>query len=429
MPTVLCWLLTDPPDLDKRVIHVRDTWARRCDVTLFMSSMENKTFPTIGLRVPPGRGYIAKKAKAAWKYIYEHHLNDADFFIKADPDTYVIVENLKHYLTSRDPKRAEFYGHQFYPSDWEFNADTRIKKSVYMSGGPGLVLSREAVRLLVTKAINSDPKCLQDGEEKGPPLPRVLCWLLTDPPDLDKRVIHVRDTWARRCDVTLFMSSMENKTFPTIGLRVPPGRGHIAKKAKAAWKYIYEHHLNDADFFIKADPDTYVIVENLKHYLTSRDPKRAEFYGHQFYPSDWEFNADTRIKKSLYMSGGPGLVLSREAVRLLVTKAINSDPKCLQDGEAEDMKTAKCLLSVGAEPVDTRDELGRERFMIFPPYVHLKGHYADWYKKGDAHGAVEGFECCSRYPISFHYIKPDVMYEIEYYVYRMDYKRINEEVD
>ncbi|XP_013421855.1 glycoprotein-N-acetylgalactosamine 3-beta-galactosyltransferase 1 [Lingula anatina] len=220
-------------------------------------------------------------------------------------------------------------------------------------------------------------------------MPRVLCWLLTDPPDLDKRVIHVRDTWARRCDVTLFMSSMENKTFPTIGLRVPPGRGHIAKKAKAAWKYIYEHHLNDADFFIKADPDTYVIVENLKHCLSSRDPKRAEFYGHQFYPSDWEFNADTRIKKSVYMSGGPGFVLSREAVRLLVTKAINSDPKCLQDGEAEDMKAAKCLLSVGAEPVDTRDQLGRERYMIFPPYVHLKGHYADWYKKGGAHGAVE----------------------------------------
>ncbi|XP_013401138.1 glycoprotein-N-acetylgalactosamine 3-beta-galactosyltransferase 1 isoform X2 [Lingula anatina] len=320
-----------------------------------------------------------------------------------------------------------------YPQYSIFSLNMR-RSQIYFTVIPAIVISNIAVQLVIQGLLTRSREEIDTDQhasrpEKGPPLPRVLCWLLTDPPDLDKRVIHVRDTWARRCDVTLFMSSMENKTFPTIGLRVPPGRGHIAKKAKAAWKYIYEHHLNDADFFIKADPDTYVIVENLKHYLTSRDPKRAEFYGHQFYPSDWEFNADTRIKKSLYMSGGPGLVLSREAVRLLVTKAINSDPKCLQDGEAEDMKTAKCLLSVGAEPVDTRDELGRERFMIFPPYVHLKGHYADWYKKGDAHGAVEGFECCSRYPISFHYIKPDVMYEIEYYVYRMDYKRINEEVD
>ena len=56
------------------------------------------------------------------------------------------------------------------------------------------------------------------------PLPRVLCWILTDPNDLEKRTRHVRDTWAKRCDVTLFMSSKRDDSFPTIGLNVPPGR-------------------------------------------------------------------------------------------------------------------------------------------------------------------------------------------------------------
>ena len=155
--------MTDP-NMTKNTVGARDTWGKRCDITLFMSSTEDAQFPTIGLNATVGgRKHIASKAKAAWIYIYEHHFNDADFFLKADPDTYVIVENLKAYLRGRDPSAVEFYGHRFKP---------KLLNHTYMSGGPGHVLTRESLRRMVTISFNRLPNCMPDGEGTG----EYVCW-------------------------------------------------------------------------------------------------------------------------------------------------------------------------------------------------------------------------------------------------------------
>ena len=152
--------------------------------------------------------------------------------------------------------------------------------------------------------------------------PRILCWVLTDS-DLAKKTEPVRETWTQRCDKAIFMSSRRNRNFPMIGLGGSSGRSHLATKSKAAWKYVYEHHVNDFDYFLKADTDTYVIVENLKAYLRSRDPTKAEYFGHRFSP---------KFLNYIYMSGGPGLVISREALRKTVTEAFTTLPDCAPDG-------------------------------------------------------------------------------------------------
>ena len=158
---------------------------------------------------------------------------------------------------------------------------------------------------------------------KSPSSVRILCWILTDPFDLDRRTFYVRDTWAKRCDKSLFMSSQWNDSFPTVGLNVSAGRNHIAMKAKASWIYIHEHHVNDFDYFVKGDPDTFVVVDNLKRYLATRDPEVPEFFGHRLF---------IRGPNVTYVSGGPGLVISRESLRRLVV-AYNNTPGCITDGQ------------------------------------------------------------------------------------------------
>ena len=125
-----------------------------------MSSKQNDTFPAVGLNTPVGRNYIAPKVNAAWKYIHKHYVEDYDFFIKTDTDTYVVVENLLDFLKDKDPELPHFYGHEQKASFLnKFN-------STYIAGGPGLVLTRESVRRLVTKAFVEHSKCsklLQNG--------------------------------------------------------------------------------------------------------------------------------------------------------------------------------------------------------------------------------------------------------------------------
>jgi len=53
---------------------------------------------------------------------------------------------------------------------------------------------------------------------------RVLCWIMTQPKTLWTKAQAVKDTWGKRCNVLVFMSSVEDKKFPVVGLNVPEGK-------------------------------------------------------------------------------------------------------------------------------------------------------------------------------------------------------------
>ena len=63
--------------------------------------------------------------------------------MKADDDTYVIVENLRFMLQPHNATKPIYFGCKFKP----------YVRQGYMSGGAGYVLSKEALRRFVTQGI------------------------------------------------------------------------------------------------------------------------------------------------------------------------------------------------------------------------------------------------------------------------------------
>ncbi|XP_055302817.1 glycoprotein-N-acetylgalactosamine 3-beta-galactosyltransferase 1 isoform X2 [Sitodiplosis mosellana] len=230
---------------------------------------------------------------------------------------------------------------------------------------------------------------------------RILCWIMTNPKNHQKKARHVKRTWGSRCNRLLFMSSIEDPELESIALPVKEGRNNLWAKTKEAFKYIYKHHMDEADWFLKADDDTYVIVENLRYMLYPYSPTFPIYMGCKF---------KTFVKQG-YMSGGAGYVLSKEAVKRFVEDGIPNKNKCRQSADgAEDVEIGKCLEKVNVFAGDSRDSLGRGRFFPFVPEHHLIPGHVDknfWYWKYIFYETDEGLDCCSDNAVSFHYVSPN----------------------
>ncbi|XP_053614004.1 glycoprotein-N-acetylgalactosamine 3-beta-galactosyltransferase 1-like isoform X2 [Plodia interpunctella] len=241
----------------------------------------------------------------------------------------------------------------------------------------------------------------------------LLCWIMTYPRNHMRQAIHIKRTWGKRCDILLFMSTGNDQRLPTVKLQTHEGKFMLWGKTQAAMRYIYTNYLNQAEWFLKADDDTYVIVENLKYMLNDYNTNDPIYFGYKIRLGS---------TKNGYFSGGASYVLSREALTRLVSKGL--DPKLCNTspiGYAEDLDLTLCLDKLGVTPMDSRDEYERGRFFPFVPNHHvdatIKKDY--WFWVYNYYPLSTGRDCCSEFTISFHYINRNMMYVLEYFVYHL----------
>ncbi|RCN50190.1 hypothetical protein ANCCAN_03795 [Ancylostoma caninum] len=135
---------------------------------------------------------------------------------------------------------------------------------------------------------------------------KVFCWVATHRVSHKTKARAISVTWGQQCNRIVFVSNATDDELPIIVVKLNESRSELWSKTREAFSWAYNNVLDDYDWFLKADDDTYMHMENLRALLNEYSPDDALAIGHQFksqgdYPD--------------YHSGGAGYVLSRESVR------------------------------------------------------------------------------------------------------------------
>ncbi|XP_049818910.1 glycoprotein-N-acetylgalactosamine 3-beta-galactosyltransferase 1 isoform X3 [Aethina tumida] len=217
----------------------------------------------------------------------------------------------------------------------------------------------------------------------------------------------INSTWAKRCDKVAFF----NNFVPVVGLKTPEGRENLWGKSREALKYLYDNYLTEYDWFMKADDDTYVIMENLRYLLRDKDPTDAIYFGCKY----------KSFVKQGYMSGGAGYVMSREALKRFVEVGLEMKPVHCKKNEVlgnEDVEVGRCLEASGVKAGDSRDKQGRIRFFgLYMEEIMSMSAGSGWYSQYQFYYRQQGLESLSDYPVALHYVTPVQMYFLEYMLY------------
>lgn len=209
---------------------------------------------------------------------------------------------------------------------------------------------------------------------------KLLCWVVLNEDELNTYVA-INDTWGRHCSKTLFFTSHQNPVKGTINIEL--GRLDSWSGTHEIIKYIAaKGYLDEYDWFVRGEEDTYIIVENLLYYLSVRNATDSLYIGHTY--TGWG---------STYNSAGSGYVLSKAAFRKLQTVILKG--QCRPSSFAEDVSLGTCLGGIGIGVEDTRDVYGRGRFLMFHPESLLVKGNLPW---------TESFWARTKYP------SPEVRY-------------------
>ncbi|XP_071749205.1 glycoprotein-N-acetylgalactosamine 3-beta-galactosyltransferase 1-like [Lepeophtheirus salmonis] len=207
---------------------------------------------------------------------------------------------------------------------------------------------------------------------------RIVCVVLTQKKNHKTRVRAIADTWGKRCKALVFVtnSTLHSKCIYyllfyklyNIFLTVK-----IIIYIKNALRESYERYMNEADWFIKADDDSFAVVENIKYIIEANriKPSDPTWFGlqyhlyskHGYMAGGAKRNKDLLTNICSYIVKTPGYVMSLEAVRRFVEIGLNltNNEGCQtkDDIGAEDVEMGKCMSRVGVVP-------SKKNFLILP---------------------------------------------------------------
>lgn len=272
----------------------------------------------------------------------------------------------------------------------------------------------------------------------------------------------VVDTWGRKCDVLIGASDETDPSLYTYKIESMTGYWGIWDKLMQTLQQIVTPSssssslpvisIKDYDWILKADDDTYVIMENLQAFLANvTDPttnyniEEPIVYGRtmawprlkRFQEMNGWFDKESSSQNNKefgprfysklgesqtlrFSHGGPGYVMNRKYAEILVQAYFNASGNAIKGEVAEDIANAATMLYHDIRPKSTFDaDTGRERMHPESPQTMYSNPI--WLEKMH-HGMKatvtgEGEKCCSPTSISYHYVADFQMRLLDYQLY------------
>lgn len=278
------------------------------------------------------------------------------------------------------------------------------------------------------------------------------------------RVQSVLDTWGLRCDRLLIMSNVTDPTVGSIRLSTDASYKNLWNKLNETIQYIWKQYGDDGnndnnehfDFYLKADDDTFVIMENLRFFLASEAVRKMQYpqndnsdlrhqppkqqqrqqqqkrqvpiiFGHpaqsDVWSRVWDFEGADRpgnvafrnlfeqyvlhnqtTTTANFFAGGSGYVFNHAYLKEFVA-ALHS-PNTIRDAyPPEDMAQTVTMMARGIDmnPYRSYDKLGRGRFLPEPPDLWSFIH-SQRVQKGEK--LVSAKQACTTFCVSMHHITP-----------------------
>lgn len=177
-------------------------------------------------------------------------------------------------------------------------------------------------------------------------------------------------------------------------------------RLQEALSYIYKHHLNDFDWILKANDNTYIVMENLRHLLFQ-------------YETDWPLLIGQRFLMEDYMIGT--YAISKRAFTRLIEKGFTNEEICDLKTPNEDMAISKCLQHLNVIQIDAIDDEGKGMFFQNSPDSALFPEKIDPdYDKWWWHKFKQGpSNCCSDRLVAIQNVINTHLYYMEYFIYKV----------
>lgn len=192
----------------------------------------------------------------------------------------------------------------------------------------------------------------------------------------------------------------------------------------AALQHVHNNQLNEFDWFLRTNDNTFMVLENLRHLLFQYDTDWPVVIGQRFLREVLlqrimhllDFFIINYSKD--YMSGV--YVLSKRALTRLIAEAFTNEEICSKKSGDDDKEISKCLQHVNVIQVDGIDREGKGMFFRNNPESALFPEKFDKHDEFYMHKLKQGIEnCCSDRLIAIQNTHNSHLYYLDYFIYKV----------